>query len=268
MLPLSILPTSLETSFAAQWPPALLARFEALRDSPLSVETFSFYTSVSAVFSSRIEGETIELDSYIRHKRFGGQFLPDYTRKTDDLYDAYRLAQTHPLTPENLHQAHELLTRSLLAPPARGRYRQGLLYVTTPDGRIEYVAAAPQLVPTEIARLWQDVAQLLHEPLSFAQSFYYAALLHLMLVKIHPYEDGNGRTARLLKKWFLAQKLGPNAWYLESEKQYYEHHDAYYQNLRRLGLEYAHLEYAHLNYDQALPFLLMLPKALQHPILA
>ena len=260
MTPLFILPDSLEAPFAAKWSPAFAAQFEALHDSPLSVETFSFYASVLAVFSSKIEGEAIELDSYVKHKRFGAHFLPDYTRKTDDLYDAYRLAQTQPLTPDNLRAAHQLLTRSLLAPSARGHHRQGLMYVTTADGRIEYVATAPQLVPTEMARLWQDTAQLLREPLGIAQSFYYAALLHLVLVKIHSYEDGNGRTARLLEKWFLAEKLGAKAWYLESEKYYYQHHAVYYNNLRRMGLEYERLDY-----QRALPFLQILLQSLRPP---
>jgi hypothetical protein len=38
---------------------------------------------------------------------------------------------------------------------------------------------------------------------------------------------------------------------------YYQQHQTYYQNIRRLGLEYPVLDY-----NQALPFLLMLPKAL------
>src|SRR5690606_38879046 len=67
--------------------------FNKLKDSDLSIENFSFYTSVSAVFSSKIEGEDIELDSYVKHKRFGAHFLPNYTRKIDDLYNAYLFAK-------------------------------------------------------------------------------------------------------------------------------------------------------------------------------
>ncbi|WP_220392957.1 Fic family protein [Chitinophaga lutea] len=33
-------------------------------------------------------------------------------------------------------------------------------------------------------------------------------MIHLVFVKIHPRADGNGRSARLLEKWFLAVKLG------------------------------------------------------------
>ena len=42
-------------------------------------------------------------------------------------------------------------------------------------------------------------------------------MIHLVFVKIHPWNDGNGRSARLMEKWFLAQKLDEKAWFIESE---------------------------------------------------
>ena len=62
----------------------LLAKFQLLTDADISTYSFSFYTSVASVFSSKIEGEDIELDSYIKHKKFGVEFKPDYTKKIDD----------------------------------------------------------------------------------------------------------------------------------------------------------------------------------------
>ena len=70
-----------------------------------------------------------------------------------------------------------------------------------------------------------------------------------------------GRSARLLEKWFLAQKLGYKAWFVQSEKYYYTQHDGYYNNIRALGLEYPTPDYS-----KALPFLLMLPKSVILPI--
>ena len=43
--------------------------------------------------------------------------------------------------------------------------------------------------------------------------------------------------ARLLEKWFLAEKLGKKYWYLESEKFYWENREKYYKNLK-IGAHY------------------------------
>ena len=107
-------------------------------------------------------------------------------------------------------------------------------------------------------KLYSDIDHLLKADLSIQEVFYYAAFIHLVFVKIHPWNDGNGRTARLLEKWFLSQKLGEKAWFLQSEKMYYQHHQAYYKNIRLVGLEYSELDY-----NQALSFLLMLPKSVE-----
>ena len=132
------------------------------------------------------------------------------------------------------------------------------MYVLTKEGNIEYVAAAPGLVPAEMEKLFKDIRLLLHAQLTTQEVFYFAAMLHLVFVKIHPFEDRNWRMGRLLEKWFLANKLGANAWFLASERYYYEHHATYYNNIRKLGLEYNEL-----NYEAAAPFLLMLPASLQ-----
>ena len=93
--------------------------------------------------------------------------------------------------------------------------------------------------------------------LTINEVFFFAAMIHLVFVKIHPWNDGNGRSARLIEKWFLAQKLGDKAWFVQSEKKYYQQHQTYYKNILLLGLEYLDLDYS-----QALPFLLMLPNSI------
>lgn len=82
--------------------------------------------------------------------------------------------------------------------------------------------------------------------------FYHASFIHLIFVHIHPFSDGNGRAARLLEKWFLAQKIGEIAWGIQSEKYYKEHQSEYYDNIN-LGVNYYELDY-----DRCIPFLLML----------
>lgn len=254
---LQIIPTDLLETYLKQVPKTLQASFDALEDAEISTDTFSFYVSVSSVYSSKIEGEKIELDSYIKHKKYGIQFLTDYTKKIDDLYNAYTFAKINELNPKNISETHKLLSKHIVAVNWQGKFRNQNMYVTTSDGRIEYVAASPNEVETEMKKFYNDIDTLLKTNLSIEEIFYFASYIHLIFVKIHPFNDGNGRTARLLEKWFLAQKLGNRAWFIESEKMYYNQHNAYYKNIRLLGLEYPDLDY-----KQALSFLLMLPTSL------
>ena len=186
----------------------------------------------------------------------GIEFQPDYTKKIDDLYNAYIFAENNDLTPENLSKTHKLLSKNIVATAKQGKLRTQNMYVTSDDGRIQYVVVSPYQLEEEMRKWYDDVAILLLEKMSAEEVFYYAAYLHLTFVKIHPWNDGNGRTARLIEKWFIAQKLGEKAWFLQAEKNYYQHHGLYYTNLQRLGIEYEDLDYA-----KALPFLLMLPKS-------
>lgn len=232
-------------------------KFYALEDAEISTENFSFYTSVSSVFSSKIEGEDIELDSYIKHKHLGIEFQPDYTKKIDDLYEAYSFAQNHHLHKENLLKSHQLLSKNILQKNQQGVYRKGNMMVITEEGKIEYVACSPYEVDKEMEYFFSELNALLIGNLTIEETFFFASLLHLVFVKIHPLNDGNGRTARLLEKWFLSEKLGNKAWFLQSEKYYYQHHQTYYQNIRKLGFEYESLDY-----NKSLDFSLMLGKSL------
>lgn len=253
----SIISDKLLEDFESQMPVNLDGKFELLHDAELSTSTFSFYTSVASIYSSRIEGEVVELDSYLKHKRDGIAFQPDYTQKIDDLYDAYSFAKTHALNEDNIIKAHKLLSKNILSKHLQGQLRTQNMYVSTPDGRIEYVAASPYEVQKEMEKFYADLNYLLTARIDIAAVFYYAAMIHLVFVKIHPWSDGNGRSARLIEKWFLAQKLGDKAWFISSEKYYYDHHMLYYANIRNLGLEYQDLDY-----KKSLPFLLMLPQSI------
>ena len=253
---LQIIPKDLLTQYLEQVPKGLQDAFDDLQDAEISTDTFSFYTSVSSVYSSKIEGEAIELDSYIKHKKFGIEFSADYTRKIDDLYDAYTFAKINELNENNVLKAHALLSKNILTKNRQGKYRTQNMYVSTPDGRIEYVAASAFEMEAEMRKFYADLDLLLETEMSIEEVFFYASMIHLVFVKIHPWNNGNGWSARLYEKWFLAQKLGEKAWFVQSEKMYYQEHQTYYNNLRLLGLEYQTL-----NYHQALLFLLMLPNS-------
>lgn len=232
----------------------------AVKEIELTPKSFTFYTSVAVISSSRIEGEQMEIDSYLKHKMQDIEYLPEVVEKPNDLFLAYLFAKDNKLTKDNFLKSHLLLSKHLLSEKWRGIYRQNeMLVMEHKTGKIQFEAAPFSIVVTEMDKLWDDIVALLNSRLSNEEIFYYASFIHIAFVNIHPFNDGNGRAGRLLEKWFLAQMLGEIAWYIQSEKHYYHQVKEYYLNLNRLGMFYEKLNYA--NADK---FLQMLPKAINY----
>ncbi|MEL6942880.1 MAG: Fic family protein [Bacteroidota bacterium] len=229
-----------------------LAAILLKKEESLPVDYFDFYNSVSSVYSSKIEGEEIDFDSFFKHKFLNVEYNPDYTKKSEDLFKAYQFIQKHPFTENNVIKAHGILSEHLLPSSQRGRIRNNPMFVLNEDDRIEYVACDPNKVKNELEQFFDKVNDLLNTEIEPKEVFFYAAQIHLVFVKIHPFQDGNGRIARLLEKWFLIEKLGQDAVSIELEKNYYKNRKAYYNNIRAIGLEYDSLDYA-----ESLDFLLI-----------
>ena len=158
-------------------------------------------------------------------------------------------------------KTHEISTKTLLPANLRGKVRKQQVGVHDSKSlKPVYLAVEPQFVNEELSKLFADISELLKRDLAYKDVFYYASMIHLWTAKIHPFMDGNGRSARLLEKWFLVSKLGMSAWSINSEKYYWDNRPDYYQNIA-LGYNY----YA-LYWDRCLPFLLMLPEALKESI--
>jgi len=229
-----------------------LDKIDKIKKLEMPVDYFLFYKSVSSVYSSKIEGEDIDFDSYFKHKFLKIKFKPDYTRKADDLYTAYDFIENNNLTLENVQKVHSILSKHLLPKSQQGLIRRNPMFVINSDDKIEYVAASPGIVKSELDKLFYDIDILLRTDLNPFEIFYYSSLIHLVFVKIHPFQDGNGRTARLIEKWFLIGKIGKKATTVQLEKNYYKKLKSYYANIRKIGLEYEELDYS-----KSLDFLLM-----------
>lgn len=233
--------------------------FAQIKQKPWTAESFRFFTAVSVMSSSRIEGEQLEIDSYLKHKLQNIEYLPNLTEKPNDLFEAYEFARDNALTKENFFAAHHIATKHLLPESQRGVVRTGnMLIMEQQTQRVQYEAAMASIVAKEFDDFWAELNVLLQQELNMQEVFYYAALIHLVFVKIHPFNDGNGRTGRLLEKWFLSSMLGEKAWYIGSEHYYYKNLQTYYNSLARVGLFFEAL-----NYEKSIPFLLMLPNSLK-----
>lgn len=231
---------------------------ESKKEELLPVDYFDFYNSVSSVYSSKIEGENIDFDSFFKHKFLNVQYNPDYTKKSEDLFKAYQFIQKAPFTEDNVVKVHEILSEHLLPFGQRGAIRNNPMFVLNEEDRIEYVACEPNRVRGELKLFFSQLKELLNTEMQPKEAFFYAAQIHLIFVKIHPFQDGNGRTARLLEKWFLLEKLGQDAVAIELEKNYYTNRKSYYNNIRAIGLEYDTLDYS-----KSLDFLLMTVNSLK-----
>ena len=238
-----------------QSPIDILTNLEKI-DTP--VDYFQFYESVSSVYSSKIEGENIDFDSFYKHKFLNIQYQPDYTKKADDLYLAYEFIFKNKLNLDNLQKAHSILSSNLLPKNQQGFIRNNPMLVINNDDRIAYVATEPTKVKSELYKLFKDIKKLQTAKLDNFEIFYYAAYIHLVFVKIHPFQDGNGRAARLIEKWFLIEQINDKATAVQLEKNYFKNLERYYSNIKKIGIEYDTLDYS-----KALDFLVMTAKGLE-----
>ena len=218
---------------------------------------FGYSIKSSAVYSSNIEGNTVDLNTYMNHKLAKQKFKPSKEiEEIDDLVKAYEYAQQTPLSETTFLKSHSIYSKTLLIKSKRGNYREEKVGVFSERG-LAYLAVEPEYVKEYMKTFFKGVEELLDSKVSSEQVFYFASLIHLIFVHIHPFMDGNGRGARLLEKWFISQKLDDQFWKLPSEKYYRDHKDDYYENIN-LGVNFYELDY-----DQCLPFLCMLPKCLE-----
>ncbi|VDM47604.1 unnamed protein product [Toxocara canis] len=99
------------------------------------------------------------------------------------------------ITVEDIREIHRRVL-GFVDPEAAGVFRRTQVYVGS------FTPVPPELVPSEMEELvrWlNDEETFLLDPIEFA------AIAHYKFVYIHPFVDGNGRTARLLMNLILMQ---------------------------------------------------------------
>lgn len=88
-----------------------------------------------------------------------------------------------------------------------------------------------------IPKLMEELLIWLNAPAKQLPAVFSSAILHLRLVEIHPFRDGNGRLARLLATWELYRKGFDMLHIFAMDEVLLEHRDLYIKNLQRVQVE-------------------------------
>lgn len=179
------------------------ARLDRLRPlSPDALKNLDHAYDLELTYTSNaIEGNSltqIETNLVIeKGLTVGGKRLKDHLEAIDH-YDAIRYVRVlatrdFALTEADVRSLHALaLQRS--DPEIAGGYATANRYVNTDRGRHSFPS------PAEVPALMADFAAWLREAPATPETAFAA---HRRLVDIHPFNDGNGRTARLLMNLVL-----------------------------------------------------------------
>src|SRR5262245_12730695 len=151
--------------------------------------------------SNAIEGNTLsaaETTLVIEQGiTIGGKPLKDHLEAIDHYkaigYVRALAGRGTPLTEADLRQLHHLVVQRS-HPEIAGRYASQARYVLTDTGRHNFPS------PVEVPALMGDFSRWLGTAADTPETAFAA---HFRLAEIHPFDDGNGRTARLLMNLIL-----------------------------------------------------------------
>lgn len=89
-----------------------------------SKEDFEYYIQSSATYSSNIEGNSIDIDTYLKNKKFNVKSKPKEMAEIDDLIRAYNFAIQNKLSQSTFLETHKILSQTILSLKSqRGKLR-------------------------------------------------------------------------------------------------------------------------------------------------
>ncbi len=223
----------------------MIARIEVARDRILrapivprwEAELRQEALARSAHHSTSIEGNPLSLEQ-VTDLLAGRDVLAHARDKQEVLnyahvlryVDRHFLGQERPITEETILHLHALVVKDVLSPAETGQYRRVPVVVGVPDtGEIVYRPPDWEDVPELIA----DLVAWLNSPAAAAlMPVLEAAIAHYELVRVHPFVDGNGRTARALATLILAQRDFDTKRFFALDEYYDQDRSSYYEALR------------------------------------
>lgn len=100
-------------------------------------------------------------------------------------------------------ELHKIMTIKTSAEYCAGDYRKDEIFVQDHvDGEIAHIPPDWK----ELEKLMQDLCDFANKENEFIHPIVKASVIHFLIGFIHPFKDGNGRTARALFYWYLSKK--------------------------------------------------------------
>ena len=201
----------------------LLPEVEASIHLRASVESVHSSTSIEGNPLSVNEVRAVMLsEKKLTKKEYAEIEVQNYQRALD--YIEKRRHGNVELELADILELHHIIMDRLLDENRVGKLRRGMVHIENQEGEVIYVAAQVGEVRSELEELieWVRDNKFLVHPVIIA------AVIHFRLAAIHPFADGNGRTARATTALFLALNqcdcngaLELNSYYAEDRKAYY-----------------------------------------------
>jgi len=182
-----------------------------------------------AYYSSHIEGAVTSLEEALLFlnkppkKDYGDESLQMIINNRDAL-KYIRSQKNESFSHKTIHKLHRILIRNThkKRPITVGKYRKGPIYVVNGQGQVVYEGppAAKVMGMMDLYVQWVNSASEMHPLIK-------AAIVHLHFVHVHPFDDGNGRSARALSNLYLMNQDYQFINFL-SPSDYFDHHRAEY----------------------------------------
>lgn len=189
---------------------------------------------MEAYYSSHIEGAVTSLEEALLYlnqpskKDYGDESLQMIVNNRDAL-EYIRQQSSNPFSHQMIYELHRILVHNTHKekPITVGEYRKGSIYVVNGQGQVIYEGPPA----SKVMRMMDEYIQWMNSP-SEIPPLVKAALVHLYFVHVHPFDDGNGRSARALSNLYLMKQGYPFINFL-SPSDYFDHHRSeYYRAIR------------------------------------
>lgn len=202
-------------------------------DRSLQASLFQEAKVKTSHFSGKIEGNCLTLkqsEDLAQGKRVDAPAKD--IQEIKNLFELFAFLESGPKTSAPLKSnfvctLHKLVEKNIVKGKLLGHYReaQNAVFDAT-TGDIVYLPPEAKDVETLMLEFFQ---QLNHN--RWEHELIRAAVTHFGLVTIHPFMDGNGRTARALSTFLLLKSAFLFPRYIPWDEYFYHHRRQYYQLL-------------------------------------